>query len=364
MPIFSIIIPCYNQAKYLKECVDSVSAQTFSDFEILLIDDGSPDNTRDVALELSNLENRLQYLHKPNGGLSSARNFGIAHSKGTYLVFLDSDDSIKPDFLAASYAKLSGDTDITVTGYSYFNDSLSIHHTVLYDENISFKHIIGGNICPPVSIAIKKSFLDSVDLFDETLNSAEDWDLWIRFFKAGATLAIINQDLANYRVHEHSMSRNAVRMYNALKTVAERAVLKDNRLSEEFVHNRDYPEIDLKKSIQDKLVLCLGVSVKQGLIKESVDLFKAETAYYGFTWKPEDFKGMYSYLSFRYYFKKQDLTLFLQNLPTHFDAFFSEIGLSKADKKKASNLIFQPVIKRLNILKFGVIGKMLNAISY
>jgi hypothetical protein len=72
---------------------------------------------------------------------------------------------------------------------------------------------------------------------------------------------------------------------------------------------------------------------------------------------------MYSYLSFRYYFKKQDLIFFLKNLPTHFDSFFSEIGLSQADKKKALKLIFQPVVKRLNILKFGVLGKMLNAIS-
>jgi glycosyltransferase involved in cell wall biosynthesis len=363
MPLFSIIIPCYQQAKYLKECIGSVSSQTFTDFEILLIDDGSPDNTKEVALELATTESRLQYLYKDNGGLSSARNFGIAHAKGTYLVFLDSDDSLKPDFLAASYGKLSGETDITITGYSYFNDSLSIHRTVLIDENLSFKHIIGGNICPPVSIAIKKSFLDNVGLFDETLNSAEDWDLWIRFFKAGAKLAIINQDLANYRVHEHSMSRNGSRMYNALKIVAERAVITDNRISDQLVNNRNYPEVDLALSIKLKLALCLGVIVKQGLIKEAVNLFKEETAHYGFTWKPEDFKGMYSYLSFRYYFKKQDLIFFLKNLPTHFDSFFSEIGLSQADKKKALKLIFQPVVKRLNILKFGVLGKMLNAIS-
>lgn len=362
MPLFSIIIPCYQQAKYLKECIGSVSSQTFTDFEILLIDDGSPDNTKEVALELAATENRLQYLHKVNGGLSSARNFGIAFAKGTYLVFLDSDDSLKPDFLAASYAKLSGDIDITVTGYSYFNDSLSIHRTVLIDENLSFKHIIGGNICPPVSIAIKKSFLDNVGLFDETLNSAEDWDLWIRFFKAGAKLAIINQDLANYRVHEHSMSRNGSRMYNALKIVAERAVLIDNRISDQLVNNRNYPEVDLSLSIQLKLALCLGVIVKQGLIKEAAALFNQETIQYKLSWKPKDFLGMYSYLSFRYYFKKEDLEFFIQHLTPHFNAFFTSIGLSNSDKKEAIKLIFQPVRKRLNILKFGVMGKMLNAI--
>ena len=366
MPKFSIIIPCYNQAKYLKECVDSVSAQKFSDFEILLIDDGSPDNTREVALELSKVENRLQYLYKPNGGLSSARNYGIKHAKGEYLVFLDSDDSLKKEFLESSFAKLSADSDIIITGYNYFNDSKSISHTVLFDESFSFKNIISGNICPPVAIALKKSFLSIIGVFDVSLQSStgtEDWDMWIRFFKADAKLSIINQDLANYRVNEHSMSRNAVRMYNALKTVAERAVLKDNRLSNEFVNNRDYPEVDLRKSVQQKLVLCLGVSVKQGLISESVDLFNTETAHYGFTWKPEDFSGMYSYLSFRYYFKKEDLSFFLKDFPTLFDTFFTEIGLSQTDKKLALKLIFQPVVKRLNVVKYGVLGNILNAIT-
>ena len=363
MPIFSIIIPCYQQAKYLSECIHSLSSQTFSDFEILLIDDGSPDNTRDVAQKLALNESRLKYLYKENGGLSSARNFGITNAKGEYLVFLDSDDSLNPDYLKASYAKLSDKADMTISGYSFFNDSRSIYHTVLLNENLSFKDIILGNICPAHSIAIKKSLLNKVGVFDETLKSAEDWDLWIRLYKAGANINIINQVLANYRMHEHSMSRNAFRMYQALKIVAERAFLKDNRLSDEFENNRDYPEMDLVKSIQNKLVFCLGVSVKQGLIQESVELFKSETTHYGLTWKPEDFSGMYSYLSFRYYFKKEDLTYFLQNYPPHFKAFFSEIGLSTAEKKIALRLIFQQVVKRLNVAKFGTFGNILNALT-
>lgn len=365
MPIFSIIIPCYQQAKYLKECIDSLSAQTFTDFEILLIDDGSPDNTKEVALELSIVETRLQYFYKTNGGLSSARNFGIAHSKGTYLVFLDSDDSLKPDFLAAAYDKLSSDSDIIMTSYSYFNDSKSIHHTVVLDDTTSFKNIIGGNICPPVSIAVKKSFLSITGIFDDSLQAntgTEDWDMWIRFYKAGAKLSTIQQNLANYRVHEHSMSRNGIRMYNALKIVAERAVKIDNRISDQFINNRDYPEIDLSLSIKGKLTLCLGVIVKQGLIKEAEALFNEETLKYNLIWKPKDFLGMYSYLSFRYYFKKDDLAFFIKNLTPHFNAFFTAIGLSPSDKKEAIDLIFQPVRKRMNILKYGIIGKLLNAI--
>ena len=361
MPQFSIIIPCFQQAKYLEECIGSLIEQSYSDFEILLVDDGSPDNTKEVAQAISKKENRLQYLYKPNGGLSSARNYGIQHAKGEYLVFLDSDDTLKPHFLQHIYNELSSGAEIAVTGYSYFNDSQSIHRSVSISSDLKFQSIIGSNICPPVSIGIHKSFLEKTGLFDERLNSAEDWDLWVRFFKAGAKLSIINQDLANYRVHEHSMSRNAVRMYNALKTVAERAVLKDNRLSDEFVNNRDFPEVDLRKSLQQKLVLCLGVSVKQGLIKESVDLFKTETDHYGFTWKPEDFSDMYSYLSFRYYFRKEDLSFFLKNFPTLFDTFFTEIGLSQTDKKLALKLIFQPVVKRLNLVKYGVLGNILNA---
>lgn len=96
---FSIIIPVYNVEKYICQCVDSVLEQNYSDYEILLIDDGSNDNSPEICDEYVNNNHEIYVFHKTNGGLSSARNFGLDHCRGEYIVFLDSDDWIKPGSL-------------------------------------------------------------------------------------------------------------------------------------------------------------------------------------------------------------------------------------------------------------------------
>ncbi len=91
-PFFSIVIPIYNVEKYLNECVDSVLAQTFADIEVILVDDGSPDRCPDICDEYAEKDSRIKVVHKKNGGLSDARNFGVNTARGHYLMFLDSDD--------------------------------------------------------------------------------------------------------------------------------------------------------------------------------------------------------------------------------------------------------------------------------
>ena len=88
----SFILPVYNVEKYLYECVESILAQTYCDFEILLVDDGSPDNCPALCDEWARVDNRIKALHKPNGGLSDARNYGLDHAQGDYVIFVDSDD--------------------------------------------------------------------------------------------------------------------------------------------------------------------------------------------------------------------------------------------------------------------------------
>ena len=93
----SIIVPVYKVEKYLKKCVDSILAQTFSDFELILVDDGSPDNSGRICDDYAKKDARVRVVHKQNGGLSSARNAGIEVAKGKYLGFVDSDDYIAED---------------------------------------------------------------------------------------------------------------------------------------------------------------------------------------------------------------------------------------------------------------------------
>ncbi|MCB8516908.1 glycosyltransferase, partial [Enterococcus durans] len=93
----SIIVPIYNVEQYLRKCVDSILAQTFTDFEVILVDDGSPDNSGAICDEYAKLDSRVRVIHKENGGLSDARNAGIEIAKGKYLGFVDSDDFIDKD---------------------------------------------------------------------------------------------------------------------------------------------------------------------------------------------------------------------------------------------------------------------------
>ena len=92
VPFFSVIVPVYNVEKYLKECVDSILGQSFSDFELILVDDGSPDNCPAICDEYAKKDEHVKVIHKPNGGVSSARNAGIQMARGEYILFCDSDD--------------------------------------------------------------------------------------------------------------------------------------------------------------------------------------------------------------------------------------------------------------------------------
>ena len=106
MPIISVIVPIYNVEYYLYRCVDSVLAQTFTDFELILVDDGSPDNCGNICDEYAEKDNRIYVIHKKNGGLSDARNAGLDVAKGDYIIFVDSDDYIESDLLEKAVSVL------------------------------------------------------------------------------------------------------------------------------------------------------------------------------------------------------------------------------------------------------------------
>lgn len=119
-PLISIIVPIYNAAKYLPACLDSIINQTYQNLEIILVDDGSTDNSYQIAKDYAKKDPRIKLLHQKNQGLSGARNTGITKSTGTYLTFVDSDDEIKPDFIKKllSPYQTSKDLSLTVCGFS------------------------------------------------------------------------------------------------------------------------------------------------------------------------------------------------------------------------------------------------------
>ena len=119
----SVIIPIYNVEKYLAECIESVINQTFSDLEIILVNDGSTDNCREICENYKRKDNRIKLIHKSNGGPSSARNAGIDIAKGDYFTFIDSDDYIMPDMIEQLiYVSQSTDADISICCKSDYKD--------------------------------------------------------------------------------------------------------------------------------------------------------------------------------------------------------------------------------------------------
>ena len=123
--LISVIVPVYNVEKYIRRCLDSIVNQTYSNLEIILIDDGSKDASGKICDEYAKKDNRITVIHKKNGGLSSARNVGIENSNGKYITFIDSDDMIKENFISVLYDNLINfDSQISICGYKFVYNNM------------------------------------------------------------------------------------------------------------------------------------------------------------------------------------------------------------------------------------------------
>lgn len=131
IPLISIIVPVYRVEDYLECCVNSIQDQTYSNLEIILVDDGSPDRCGDICEQIAKSDSRIQVLHKKNGGLGDARNYGIERAKGSYLVFVDSDDMLDSDFIATLYhAMIDSEAEMAICGFTYLNDITKLKEKV------------------------------------------------------------------------------------------------------------------------------------------------------------------------------------------------------------------------------------------
>ena len=140
MPLLSVIVPVYNVENYLKKCVNSILNQTFTDYEVLLIDDGSTDDSSAICDDFATSDSRIKVFHQINGGLSAARNKGIAESTGKYLSFIDSDDWIDKDMFENMLSRINADNeiDIVVCGHRVVTESGITIETVAFSENQLF----------------------------------------------------------------------------------------------------------------------------------------------------------------------------------------------------------------------------------
>jgi len=216
-PRVSVVIPCYNTAAYVAETLDSVLAQTYRDFEIILVNDGSPDTAR-LECVLQPYLGRITYVVKENGGPSSARNAGIRAAQGELIAFIDSDDMWVPEYLAFQVARLDANpsADIVYPNAMFFRDGQRGHRLARPMSapvpEATFTALVTEECGVVYSLTARKAALERAGLFDEQLWRAEDFDLWLRCVKTGSRIIYHLEPLLHYRTRGGSLSTDAVSM--------------------------------------------------------------------------------------------------------------------------------------------------------
>ena len=241
-PKVSIIIPCYNQAHYMPETLNSVLAQTYDNWECIILNDGATDNTEEVALEYCNRDSRFRYHKHENKGLSATRNVGIRLAEGQYLQFLDSDDILAPEKLQKQVSLLE-DTgaDVCTCHHDMFNNCDFAHrYTYSLSEaphKFTVKDLGNTFIITPHDGLCRKSFIiDNEVFFKEDLRSYEDWLFWETLIVKGANFIEIDEILAHYRIHLDSMSkRNETMIYTCIESAFNLYALIPDKEKKEYI---------------------------------------------------------------------------------------------------------------------------------
>jgi cellulose synthase/poly-beta-1,6-N-acetylglucosamine synthase-like glycosyltransferase len=205
--LISIIVPCYNQAQYLDECLQSVYSQTCEDWECIIINDGSPDNTQDVANKWVVKDSRFRYYEIENSGVSSARNFGINQATGNWILPLDGDDKIGNNYLLLAKKEMQNNSTIIYCKAQYFGEKtgeFALEHFTKYELLYSNKIFC--------TAFFKKEFWENLQGYDETMKDGyEDWEFWIRIiFNKNFKIKIKKLNYVGFFYRIKKVSRNTV----------------------------------------------------------------------------------------------------------------------------------------------------------
>lgn len=213
-PHVSVVVPCYNVALFIAETLQSALNQTFTDYEIIIVNDGSPD-TQDFEKEIAPFLERLIYLKTPNGGAAAARNAALRLAKGKFIAFLDGDDIWFPEYLAEQVAFIEANaldmsyTDALMFGAGKLAGKNYMSHSVSEGE-VSVRTLIENKCCPITSgTLVRREFLQKVGEFDGSW-VAEDFNLWLRMAIAGAKIGYQKKVLLKYRLRRGSLSGDSL----------------------------------------------------------------------------------------------------------------------------------------------------------
>lgn len=270
-PAFSIIIPAYNAEKYLRECLDSIRNQSYEDFEVIIVDDGSTDFTYAIGIEYAERDSRFRIIKKRNGGVSSARNVGIENATGTWLLFVDSDDILAASILEIVYKSISDNLVLLVWGWQEFDTVGKVKEKLYSDLH---KHIIVKDLLTRLfsgyvymgyiwNKAFRRDLIGNLQ-FAENIKYNEDRLFLYKYListPVQGKCKYINEALYKYRVHDDSAMTNFNKTFTAdmltdLEAFHQMAMIAQERCEKSMLHSiihcAWYNMIGFQQQIKDK----------------------------------------------------------------------------------------------------------------
>lgn len=221
VPFFSVIIPVYNGEKFIYEAIQSVLQQSFTNWELIIIDDGSTDNTAGLVNGFCSSDQRIKLIQQSNKQQAAARNVGIKLSRGKWIAFLDADDVWLPAKLDRQYQCIEDNSALDVVfsdGYTkYQNKKIQYyyHYEVArgyFQGKDLYRTMLFGNYIPNLSVVVKSSMIQQIGMQDEQLPGVEDHDYWLKLCRAGANFFGMKERLFIYRVHKDNFSADEAKM--------------------------------------------------------------------------------------------------------------------------------------------------------
>lgn len=223
-PAVSIVMPAYNVEQFVGEAIESVRQQTFRDFELLVVDDGSTDGTAVVVEHHSRADGRIILLRQHNRGLSTARNVALQHSRGAYIAILDSDDAWMPSFLAAQVELLERKPDVDIVTGNAWNlggpsDGQAAAPSPDTRPDPDLRRLLEDETAVFIMSVFRRRVYEAIGGFDEAFRSNEDYDFWLRAAVAGFRFLRDDRPAGYYRRRADSLSADELRMLNGILCV-------------------------------------------------------------------------------------------------------------------------------------------------
>jgi teichuronic acid biosynthesis glycosyltransferase TuaG len=234
-PRISIIVPAYNAELFLAETLASVQRQTYREFEVIVVDDGSTDRTSEIARQFVEKDARFTLLRQPNAGTAAACNKGLKQARGKWIAFLEADDVWLPEKLTAQLDLLEQEPRANLLFTDYFTWDGQKDFGRRYSDPDKFpdgdagRRLIFFDLFGTSTVMIKRETLNAIGLFDVEVPVGQDWDLWLRIAERGLCAKGVREPMARYRFWPGQVSRNTIRMCECNIRVLEKALARPQR---------------------------------------------------------------------------------------------------------------------------------------